>query len=141
MPVVSDSFSLKTRGNGQILDITGEVSEAVRKSGLESGLVTVFVPGSTAGVTTVEYEPGLVEDLDEMFERVAPGDSEYHHNLRWNDGNGHSHVRASLLGASLTVPFSGCRLMLGVWQQVILVDFDNRSRSRDIVCQVMGEKD
>ena len=139
MPVVSLGFALKTHGNGQVIDITGEVSEVVRNSGISSGIVTVFVPGSTAGVTTIEYEPGLVEDIDEMFDRVAPRNREYHHNLRWHDGNGHAHVRASLLGPSLTVPFSGGKLTLGIWQQLILIDFDNKSRSRDIVCQVMGE--
>jgi secondary thiamine-phosphate synthase enzyme len=139
MAVVSDGFSIKTRGDGQVVDVTGQVSEVVKRSGFLSGVVTVFVPGATAGVTTIEYEPGLVEDLDEMFERVAPRDREYHHNLRWHDGNGHAHVRASLLGPSLSIPFSGGKLMVGVWQQVVVVDFDNRPRNRDIVCQVMGD--
>ncbi len=139
MAVFSQGFSLKTRGNGEVIDITGEVSDAVRTSGLSSGIVTVFVPGATAGVTTIEFEPGLVEDIDEMFERVVPQNREYHHNLRWHDGNGHAHVRASLLGPSLTVPFTDGRLTLGIWQQLILVDFDNKSRDREVVCQVMGE--
>lgn len=139
MPVVSDLFALETRGNGQVLDITGQVSEAVSRSGLEAGVVTVFVPGATAGVTTIEYEPGLVEDVEDMFERLVPHGLEYHHNLRWQDGNGHAHVRASLLGPSLTIPFSGGKLMMGVWQQVALIDFDNRPRSREVICQVMGE--
>jgi secondary thiamine-phosphate synthase enzyme len=139
MPVVSLGFSLHTTGNGEVLDITGNVSEAVRSSGLASGIVTVFAPGATAGVTTIEFEPGLVEDIDEMFERVAPRNREYHHNLRWHDGNGHSHVRASLLGPSLTVPFTDGKLILGIWQQIVLVDFDNKERDRDMVCQVMGE--
>lgn len=139
MPVVSSGFSLNTRGNGQLVDITGDVSEVVRNSGVSSGIVTVFVPGSTAGVTTIEYEPGLVEDIDEMFERLAPQGREYHHNLRWHDGNGHAHVRASLLGPSLTVPFSNGKLTLGIWQQLVLIDFDNKSRNRELVCQVIGE--
>lgn len=139
MAVFSQGFSLKTRGNGEVIDITGEVSDAVRTSGLSSGIVTVFVPGATAGVTTIEFEPGLVEDIDEMFERVVPQNREYHHNLRWHDGNGHAHVRASLLGPSLTIPFTDGRLTLGIWQQLILVDFDNKSRNREVVCQVMGE--
>ena len=139
MAVFSQGFSLKTRGNDEVIDITGEVSDAVRTSGLSSGIVTVFVPGATAGVTTIEFEPGLVEDIDEMFERVVPQNREYHHNLRWHDGNGHAHVRASLLGPSLTVPFTDGRLTLGIWQQLILVDFDNKSRDREVVCQVMGE--
>jgi secondary thiamine-phosphate synthase enzyme len=139
MPVVSLGFSLQTHGNGEVVDITQKVSEVVRNSGLTSGIVTVFVPGATAGVTTIEFEPGLVEDLDEMFDRIIPQDLEYHHNLRWHDGNGHAHVRAALLGPSLTVPFSNGKLTLGIWQQLVLVDFDNKSRSRDLSCQVMGE--
>ncbi|MBU4240269.1 MAG: secondary thiamine-phosphate synthase enzyme YjbQ [Actinobacteria bacterium] len=139
MKVASKNFSLKTNGNGEIIDITSSVSRAVRDSGVTSGVVTVFVPGSTAGVTTIEFEPGLVEDMDEMFDRLIPRDREYHHNLRWHDGNGHSHVRASLLGPSLTVPFEGGKLKIGIWQQVVLVDFDNKSRDRELVCQVMGE--
>jgi secondary thiamine-phosphate synthase enzyme len=139
MAVVSLGFGLKTKGDGDIVDITGRVSGMVRKSGLTTGTVTIFVPGSTAGLTTIEYEPGLVEDIEEMFERITPRDREYHHNLRWHDGNGHAHVRASLLGPSLTVPFSDGKLSLGVWQQVVLVDFDNRPRDRDLVCQIIGE--
>ncbi len=139
MPVVSAGFRRKTRGNGEVLDITGDVAEAVRNSGLSSGVVTVFVPGATAGVTTIEYEPGLIEDVDELFERLAPREREYHHNLRWHDGNGHAHIRASLLGPSLTVPFADGKLILGIWQQIILIDFDNKSRDRELVCQVMGE--
>ena len=139
MPVVSMNISLQTSGNGEVVDITQKVSEVVRKSGLTSGIVTVFVPGATAGITTIEYEPGLVEDLNELFDRIIPQDLEYHHNLRWHDGNGHAHVRASLLGPSLTVPFSDGKLTLGIWQQLVLVDFDNKSRSRELSCQVMGE--
>jgi secondary thiamine-phosphate synthase enzyme len=139
MPVVSSNISLQTHGNGEVVDITQKVSEVVRKSGVASGIVTVFVPGATAGITTIEYEPGLVEDLDEMFDRIIPQDLEYHHNLRWHDGNGHSHVRAALLGPSLTVPFSNGKLTLGIWQQLVLIDFDNKSRNRDLSCQVVGE--
>ena len=139
MPVVSLEFSLQTRGNGEVVDITQRVSELVRKSGVKSGTVTIFVPGATAGITTIEFEPGLVEDLDEMFDRIIPEDHKYHHNLRWQDGNGHAHVRASLLGPSLTVPFSNGKLTLGIWQQLVLVDFDNKSRNRELSCQVMGE--
>jgi secondary thiamine-phosphate synthase enzyme len=139
MPVVSRGFSLKTHGNGEVLDITQRVSEIVRESGLSAGIITVFVPGATAGVTTIEFEPGLVEDIDEMFDRVAPQNREYHHNLRWHDGNGHAHVRASLLGPSLSVPFSDGKLTLGIWQQLVIIDFDNKARSREIACQVIGE--
>lgn len=139
MPVVSGRFEVETRGNGDVVDITGAVSEQVSGSGVSSGTVTVFVPGATAGVTTIEFEPGLVEDVDEMFERLAPRERDYHHNLRWHDGNGHAHVRASLLGPSLTIPFSQAKLILGIWQQVVLVDFDNRARKREMICQVMGD--
>lgn len=139
MTVSSRTFTLQTSGNGEMIDITSEVAESVRGSGASSGVITVFVPGSTAGVTTIEFEPGLVEDMDEMFDRLIPRDREYHHNLRWHDGNGHSHVRASLLGPSLTIPFEDGKLKIGIWQQVILLDFDNKARNRELVCQVMGE--
>ncbi len=139
MTVTSKNFSLKTNGNGEIIDITSKVFQSVRESGITSGIVTVFAPGSTAGVTTIEFEPGLVEDMDDMFDRLIPRDREYHHNLRWHDGNGHSHVRASLLGPSLTVPFESGKLKLGIWQQIVLVDFDNKARDREMICQVIGD--
>lgn len=137
--VITKQITLQTRGNGDIADITDEVAEAVAASEITSGTVTVFIAGSTAGVTTVEYEPGLKTDLQDLWERIAPSDIEYQHNLRWGDGNGHSHVRASLLGASLTVPFENKSLILGTWQQIIVVDFDNRSRSREVILQIMGD--
>jgi secondary thiamine-phosphate synthase enzyme len=139
MPVHSASFSLETRGLGHTLDVTPRVEEAVERSGLSSGTVTIFVPGSTAGVTTLEFEPGVVADVSDLFERLAPRDAAYAHEQAWHDGNGFSHVRAALLGPSLTVPFAEGRLALGTWQQIVLVDFDNRSRRRQIVVQVMGE--
>lgn len=138
MVVVRETFHISTHGDADVVDVTSHVSEAVRRTGLDAGIVTVFVPGATASVTTIEYEPGLVEDIDELFERIAPQVREYHHNLRWQDGNGHAHVRASLLGPSLTVPFNGGKLELGIWQQVIVIDFDNRPREREVVCQVLG---
>jgi len=137
--VVREGFTVSTRGDADVVDVTSSVSEAVRRSGVHSGIVTIFVPGSTGAVTTIEYEPGLVEDIDEAFDRLAPRELEYHHNQRWHDGNGHSHVRASLMGPSLTVPFTSGKLEIGIWQQIVLVDFDNRPRERDIVCQVLGE--
>ncbi|MHB8893872.1 MAG: secondary thiamine-phosphate synthase enzyme YjbQ [Candidatus Geothermincolia bacterium] len=139
MTVARVTFQISTRGDADIVDVTSDVSEAIRRSGVQSGTVTVFVPGATASVTTVEYEPGLVEDLDELFERLVPQGHDYHHNKRWQDGNGHSHVRASLIGPSLTVPFTGGKMELGIWQQVIVIDFDNRARDREIVCQIIGE--
>jgi secondary thiamine-phosphate synthase enzyme len=137
--IVTEQLSFNTEGNGDIIDITGEVALKVDGSGMKSGSVNLFVPGSTAGLTTVEYEPGLVADLAELWQRIAPQGATYQHDKRWGDGNGHAHVRASLLGASLVVPFTAGRLSLGTWQQIVLVDFDNRPRSRQVVVQIMGE--
>lgn len=122
-----------------MLDITGEVNGAIKKSGLRDGIACVFVPGSTAGVTTIEMESGVVEDLRQAIERMAPQNIPYAHDARWGDGNGFSHVRAALLGAGLSVPFTGGRLRLGTWQQLVLIDFDNRSRRREVFVQMMGE--
>jgi secondary thiamine-phosphate synthase enzyme len=132
-------IELKTKGNCDIIDITLHVAQEVAQTGMKDGTVTIFVPGSTGGVTTVEYESGLVSDLRRLFDRVAPADIPYLHDRRWGDGNGHAHVRASLLGASLTVPFVDKRLTLGTWQQIVFLDFDNRPRSRQLVLQIMGE--
>ena len=137
--VTSERIRVQTGGNCEIVDITDQVSHAVKKSGLRAGTVTVFVSGSTAGVTTVEYEPGLIADLQTAFERLFPQGLDYQHNNRWGDGNGHSHVRASLLGSSMMVPFAEGRPMLGTWQQVVLIDFDNRPRTREVILQIMGE--
>ncbi|MFN2167852.1 MAG: secondary thiamine-phosphate synthase enzyme YjbQ [Anaerolineae bacterium] len=137
--VVTRQIKLNTRGNGQILDITGEVSREVRDSGLHNGIVTVFTPSSTSALTTIEYESGAVHDLQQLFDRIVPPGLDYQHNLRWGDGNGHSHVRHALLGPSLTIPFVEGRLTLGTWQQIVLADFDVRARSRSLVIQIMGE--
>jgi secondary thiamine-phosphate synthase enzyme len=137
--VLTRELQVATRGDGDVTDITDQVGQEVARSGVSDGIVTLFVPGSTAGLTTIEYESGAVRDLQEMFERVASARLSYHHNLRWGDGNGHAHVRAALLGASLTVPFSQKRLLLGTWQQIVLVDFDNRPRQRRVVVQIIGE--
>jgi len=139
MPIISDAFELSTRGFNDMHDITAEIASRLEAGGLGDGTVTVFVPGATGGVTTIEFEPGLGRDFAEAMERIAPQGVPYHHDARWGDGNGFSHIRASLLGPSLTVPFSDGRLMLGTWQQVVFVDFDNRPRSRRIVLQFMGE--
>jgi len=130
---------LKTKGDGEIIDITPKVQKQLTESGISGGIVTVFVQHSTCGITTVEYEPGLIEDLGKLWERIAPKNIPYAHDAHWGDGNGYAHVRASLLGASLTVPFVDKKLALGTWQQIILVDFDNRPRNRTVVVQVMGE--
>ena len=137
--VVTRTINLQTKGNSDIIDITPQVEHEVAGAGIRSGTVTIFVPGSTAGVTTIEYESGLISDLKSMWERNIPKNIAYEHDRRWGDGNGYSHVRASMLGASLVVPFNEKRLTLGTWQQIVLVDFDNRARSRQIVLQIMGE--
>lgn len=135
-----NSFSVSTKGHCDMLDITPQVSKAVSQAGVTDGLATVFVAGSTAGVTTVEYEPGLVSDLKDAFERIAPQAAGYAHDSRWGDGNGYAHVRSSLLGCSLSVPIADGELTLGTWQQIVLIDFDNRPRQRKIVVQVLGER-
>ncbi|RLC69469.1 MAG: YjbQ family protein [Chloroflexi bacterium] len=137
--VISKSIELRTRGRCDIQDITSQVNQEVAQSGVKNGIVTVFVPGSTGGVTTIEFESGLISDLQQMFERVIPTNIAYKHDLRWGDGNGYAHVRASLLGPSLTVPLVDGRLTLGTWQQIVFVDFDNRPRSRRLIVQIVGE--
>ena len=137
--IVTRKIGLKTKGDCHIIDITRQVAQEVAGSGLKDGTVTVFVTGSTGGVTTVEYELGLISDLRDLFDRLAPSNISYQHNLRWGDGNGHAHVRASLVGPSLTVPFVDQKLTLGTWQQIVFIDFDNRPRSRELVLQLMGE--
>lgn len=137
--VTTHTVDVRTKGQGDVQDLTAAVSEAVSSAGLLSGLATVFVTGSTAGITTIEYEPGAVADLDRAFERVAPRRGEYAHHLRWGDDNGSSHVRAAMLGPSLSVPVAGGRLALGRWQQVVLVEFDTGPRERHIVIQLTGD--
>ncbi len=137
--VVTKKISLQTKGHCDIIDITPQVEQQVAETNIDSGTVTVFVAGSTAGISTIEFESGLLSDFKSMWERTVPENITYDHDRRWGDGNGYSHVRASLLGASLVVPFNDKRLTLGTWQQIILVDFDNRPRSRQIILQIMGE--
>jgi secondary thiamine-phosphate synthase enzyme len=137
--VTTRRIPLQTRGNGDTQDITQEVTRAVGESGVASGVVTLFCPGSTSGLTTIEFEPGAVADLQQVFEETAPADRYYRHNERWHDGNGHSHVRASLLGPSLSVPFVDGVLTLGTWQQIVHIDFDVRPRRRDVIAQIVGE--
>ncbi len=139
MTVKTKQLSIHTRGEGDILNVTSEVAEAVVETKLKNGIVTVFVPGSTGALTTIEYEPGLLKDLPDMLERVAPKNLVYEHEKRWHDGNGHSHVRASLIGPSLTVPFFNGRLTLGTWQQIVFMELDVRSRSRNLILQIIGE--
>jgi len=124
---------------GDVVDLTDRISTSVQESGLHSGIATVFVPGATGAVTTIEYEPGLVEDIRNALERIAPESIDYAHDMRWHDGNGHSHIRASIIGPSLTVPFQQSRLMLGTWQQIVFLEMDNRPRHRRVVVQIMGD--
>jgi secondary thiamine-phosphate synthase enzyme len=137
--VVTKKVSLSTKGECDISDITPQVEEQVAQSGINDGTVTIFVAGSTAGLTTIEFEPGLTSDFQDMWQRIVPKNIPYGHDRSWGDGNGYSHVRASLLGGSLVVPFKDRRLTLGTWQQIVLVDFDNRPRSRQIILQIMGD--
>jgi len=137
--VKSFSLQIQTRGNADVIRITDPVAEAVQGSGVQNGIVTVFTPSATSAITTVEYEPGCVQDLQRLFDEIADPAKRYAHNELQGDGNGHSHIRAALLGPSLTVPFNQQQLMLGTWQQIILVDFDTRPRQRNLVLQVIGE--
>jgi len=139
MKVISDTIQFTTQGSNDVKDLTGIVSQRLIASRLRSGIVTIFIPGSTAGLTTIEFEPGVVEDFSNMLERVVPSDVPYQHDRKWGDGNGFSHVRSALIGPSLTVPFEDGRLCLGTWQQVVFVDFDNHPRSRTLLLQFLGE--
>ena len=133
------TLSFSTNGNCDMIDVTGQVTEAVKESGLTTGICTVFCPGSTASVTTIEYEGGLLKDFPAAMDRLAPPDIVYEHHLRWRDGNGHSHIRASIIGPSLTIPFVGGSLTLGTWQQITFCDFDNRPRKRKLEILLLGE--
>ena len=137
--VKTGSIQLSTRGNADVKDITAEIARVVSASDLKNGIVTIFCPSATSALTTIEYESGCVSDLRRLFDEIVPQNREYAHNAKWHDGNGHSHIRAALLGPSLTVPFVEGRLTLGTWQQVIYVDFDVRSRHRELVLQIIGE--
>ena len=139
MTVVTKDITLQSKGDCDIINITSRVTDNVEESGVNSGIVALFVVGSTAGITTIEYEPNLLSDFKNMWDRLTPRNIPYEHDKTWGDGNGHSHVRASMLGASLTIPFVNKRLTLGTWQQIVLVDFDNRPRSRKIAVQILGE--
>jgi len=139
MAVKTFSQTVNTEGWGDTKNLTPEAEKYINKSGLSDGILTVFVPGSTGAITTIEFESGVVKDLAGVLERQVPADAHYHHNERWHDGNGFSHVRSALVGPSLTVPFSNGKLILGTWQQIVLLDFDNNPRSREVVFQIIGE--
>ncbi len=139
MKIITDYVPISTKGFTDIVDITAEVGAAIKRSEINSGTITVFISGSTAGITTIEYEPGLLRDIPEAMDKIAPMNKRYHHDDTWGDGNGFAHVRAAMLGCSLTVPFNAGRMLLGTWQQIVVIDFDNRSRKREVVLQIMGE--
>jgi len=139
MKILTEYLSLSTRGNTEIINITDGVGSKLRNSKLKNGIVNISIPGSTAAFTTCEYEPGLEQDLKDIFDKLIPSNRKYAHDNTWRDGNGHSHLRASLLGPSLTIPFNNNSLILGTWQQIIFIDFDNRPRKRKITLQFMGE--
>jgi secondary thiamine-phosphate synthase enzyme len=139
MPVKTERFSVETKGYCHVEDITARVNEAIGDSGLRSGIACVIVAGSTAAVGTIEYEPGLLEDIPEFLEAILPSKRPYHHDDTWHDGNGFSHMRSFLIKTSQSIPFSDGRLVLGTWQQLVLLDFDNRPRTREVVVQMVGE--
>jgi secondary thiamine-phosphate synthase enzyme len=139
MSVITRTITVRSHGENDMIDITPQISEATKATMIQDGIVTIFVSGSTAAVTTIEYEPGLKKDFPKMLARIAPSEIEYEHDNTWHDGNGHSHVRASLIGPSLTVPFNNTGLMLGTWQQIVLLEMDTRPRERKIVLQIIGE--
>lgn len=139
MSVISSQIDLSTKGDAEVLDITGQVAERLSSASLSDGVVTIFSPSSTSALTTLEYESGCISDLQRLFDEIVDPKRPYAHNARWGDGNGHSHIRAALLGPSLSIPFTEGRLALGTWQQIIYVDFDNRSRQRRLVIQIVGE--
>ena len=139
MTVITKTAQIETRGENDVIDITEQTSKALKESKLEDGIVTVFISGSTAAITTIEYEPGLIQDFPRMLSRIVPKDIEYQHDNTWHDGNGHSHVKASLIGPSMTIPFEDGNLMLGTWQQIVLLETDTRPRERKIILQIIGE--
>jgi secondary thiamine-phosphate synthase enzyme len=138
MPVITKTIAVSSNGENDMIDITSQTDEAIKSSRLQDGVVVIFVSGSTSAVTTIEYEPGL-KDFPKMLARLAPSEIQYEHDKRWHNGNGHSHLRASLIGPSLAVPFKNGKLMLGVWQQIVLLEMDTRGRGRNIVLQIIGE--
>ncbi len=139
MKIIHEKLRLNTKGSPQLLNITEDLSRLLASSKLRKGSLMVFVVGSTAGITTFEYEPGLIQDVKDLYEKIVPSSKHYHHDETWGDANGYSHLRAALTGPSLTVPFEEGRLMLGTWQQIVLAEFDNRPRQREVIVQIMGE--
>ena len=139
MKVFNQTLTIETKGFSHVIDITNQLESAVEESGIENGIALVFVPGSTGGVTTIEYEPGLLKDFPELMEKLVPSNRSYHHDMTWHDGNGFSHLRSSLIGTSLVLPIYRGSVIHGTWQQVVIVDFDNRPRERNVVIHLLGE--
>ncbi|MBW2621400.1 MAG: YjbQ family protein [Deltaproteobacteria bacterium] len=139
MQIISDELVLRTTAGTDIVDLTGQVQDQLSSSGIVSGILVLFVPGSTGALTTIEYESGVLEDLKRVIEKLAPKDAHYEHDRRWGDGNGYSHVRAAFMKPSLSIPIQNGRLALGTWQQIVLMDFDNRPRDRRVLIQILGE--
>ncbi len=139
MKIINEKILLGTKGDPDLINITARIEDILASSGLNKGCLTVFVIGSTAAITTFEYEPGMVSDIRELYEKLVPRNKHYHHDETWGDANGFSHLRAALQGPSLTVPFENSKMMLGTWQQIVLADFDNRPRKREVVVQLIGE--
>ena len=139
MVVATKSIKIHSKGENDMIDLTEEISNFVKKSDISNGTITVFVSGSTGSVTTIEYEPGLIKDFPKMLDRISPRDIDYGHEQMWHDGNGHSHVKASLMGPSLTVPFIDGELCLGTWQQIVFLELDTRNRTRNLILQIIGE--
>jgi secondary thiamine-phosphate synthase enzyme len=139
MKIITEHINVSTKGDSSLTDLTEQIAAVLVKSGMAEGQALVFAPGATAGITTIEFEPGLLHDFPEALGRIAPADFPYQHDNTWGDGNGHGHVRASMIGPSLTVPFQSGRLLLGTWQQIVLVDCDTRPRKRDVAVQLIGE--
>jgi secondary thiamine-phosphate synthase enzyme len=137
--VAADTITLSTKGFTDVIDITDEVTKIAGESGIQNGLVTIFCPGSTGGITTIEFESGVINDLKKALEKIVPSDIPYEHDKRWGDGNGFSHVRAALMKPSLTIPVVKGKLALGTWQQIVFIDFDNRERNREVIVQIIGE--
>ena len=140
MKLVTRKIHFSTQGNSEVINLTNTVKKYLKGINLNSGLVNLFIPGATGGLTTIEYEPGLIDDFRQTFERIAPEEAEYSHNLTHKDRNAHSHIRASLIGPSLSIPFGNATLQLGKWQQIVFIDFDNRPRKREVVLQIIGER-
>ncbi len=139
MTVKTEEITFNTSGPGDIVDITSEMAQALGRSGLTDGTITAFAPGATTGITTIEYEPGLIKDLPELMEKLIPSDRAYEHDNTWHDGNGFSHLRSALMGSDITVPFVAGKMTLGAWQQIVFLEFDNKARSRTVILQMMGQ--